>query len=368
MNLRTDLAVELLDQFSKKTKVKEEVIDSVKITSVLIAKEDAVKIGKADGHYMTLEFGDIRNNNISKKVIDILKDKLKLFVKNKNKILIVGLGNDKSTPDALGPLTLKYILVNAPLIDMGYSNDSVKTYAFEPSVMGKTGIETSDIIKLLVGHIKPDLVLIVDALASSSVERLNHTIQINNVGIMPGSGVGNKRKEITKNNLGVDIVALGVPTVVDSATIVSDTIDYMYKYFAYNKKDNSNLLMRTRLYLGAVNLFAYNNLYEADKMFAEVGSSLTENDRYYATVLYWRSRIGTAGETDINNFITILSSKPANTQILDYSSTVFKDLSSMPSYKENIKGIRAVDSVKPLYEPPKNAVKSGSTKTEEVLK
>ena len=138
--------------------------------------------------------------------------------------------------------------------------------------------------------------------------------------------------------------------------------------FAYNKKDNSNLLMRTRLYLGAVNLFAYNNLYEADKMFAEVGSSLTDNDRYYATVLYWRSRIGTAGEADINNFITILSSKPADTQILDYSSTVFKDLSSMPSYKENIKGIRAVDSVKPLYEPPKNAVKSGSTKTEEVLK
>ena len=269
MNLRTDLAVELLDQFSKKTKVKEEVIDSVKITSVLIAKEDAVKIGKADGHYMTLEFGDIRDNNISKKVIDILKDKLKLFVKNKNKILIVGLGNDKSTPDALGPLTLKYILVNAPLIDMGYSNDSVKTYAFEPSVMGKTGIETSDIIKLLVGHIKPDLVLIVDALASSSVERLNHTIQINNVGIMPGSGVGNKRKEITKNNLGVDIVALGVPTVVDSATIVSDTIDYMYKYFAYNKKEIDN--PASKLKVGTPNYKNYDIYINEDEKKALMG-------------------------------------------------------------------------------------------------
>ena len=269
MNLRTDLAVELLDQFSKKTKVKEEVIDSVKITSVLIAKEDAVKIGKADGHYMTLEFGDIRDNNISKKVIDILKDKLKLFVKNKNKILIVGLGNDKSTPDALGPLTLKYILVNAPLIDMGYSNDSVKTYAFEPSVMGKTGIETSDIIKLLVGHIKPDLVLIVDALASSSVERLNHTIQINNVGIMPGSGVGNKRKEITKNNLGVDIVALGVPTVVDSATIVSDTIDYMYKYFAYSKKELDN--PASKLKTGLPNYKNYDNTINNDEKKALMG-------------------------------------------------------------------------------------------------
>lgn len=138
--------------------------------------------------------------------------------------------------------------------------------------------------------------------------------------------------------------------------------------FAYNKKDNSNLLMRTRLYLGAVNLFAYNNLYEADKMFEEVGSSLTDKDRYYATVIYWRSRIGVASETDRNNFINILSSKPANTQILDYSSTRFKDLSSMPTYKENITGINAVNNAKPLYAPPKNTAKSGSTKTEEVLK
>ncbi|WP_297277415.1 hypothetical protein [uncultured Brachyspira sp.] len=138
--------------------------------------------------------------------------------------------------------------------------------------------------------------------------------------------------------------------------------------FAYNKKDNSNLLMRTRLYLGAVNLFAYNNLYEADKMFAEVASSLTEDDRYYSTVIYWRSRIGVASETDRNNFINILSSKPANTQILDYSSTRFKDLSSMPSYRENITNINAVNNAKPLYAPPKSTAKSGSTKTEEVLK
>ncbi|MEI0602719.1 hypothetical protein R4K55_00735 [Brachyspira alvinipulli] len=138
--------------------------------------------------------------------------------------------------------------------------------------------------------------------------------------------------------------------------------------FAYNKKDNSNLLMRTRLYLGAVNLFAYNNLYEADKMFSEVASSLTEDDRYYSTVIYWRSRIGVASETDRNNFINILSSKPANTQILDYSSTRFKDLSSMPSYRENITNINAVNNAKPLYAPPKSTAKSGSTKTEEVLK
>ena len=137
--------------------------------------------------------------------------------------------------------------------------------------------------------------------------------------------------------------------------------------FAYNKKDNSNLLMRTRLYLGAVNLFAYNDLYEADKMFAEVGSSLTEDHRYYPTVLYWRARIGVLDETQRNNFINILASKPKDTQILDYSSTMFKDLSVMPSYEDKITGIRAVKSSKPLYEPPKNMSKAGSSKTQEIL-
>ena len=137
--------------------------------------------------------------------------------------------------------------------------------------------------------------------------------------------------------------------------------------FAYNKKDNSNLLMRTRLYLGAVNLFAYNDLYEADKMFAEVGSSLTEDHRYYPTVLYWRARIGVTDEAQRNNFINILASKPKDTQILDYSSTMFKDLSVMPSYEDKITGIFSVKSSNPLYEPPKNISKAGSSKTQEIL-
>ncbi|KLI17677.1 hypothetical protein A9X84_02270 [Brachyspira hyodysenteriae] len=137
--------------------------------------------------------------------------------------------------------------------------------------------------------------------------------------------------------------------------------------FAYNKKDNSNLLMRTRLYLGAVNLFAYNDLYEADKMFAEVGASLAEDHRYYPTVLYWRSRIGVADTAKLDEFSKTLSSKAGNTQILDYSSTMFKDLSAMPSYEEKITGIRAVKNSKPIYDPPKSTSKAGSSKTQEVL-
>lgn len=134
--------------------------------------------------------------------------------------------------------------------------------------------------------------------------------------------------------------------------------------FAYNKKDNSNLLMR---YLGAVNLFAYNDLYEADKMFAEVGASLAEDHRYYPTVLYWRSRIGVADTAKLDEFSKTLSSKAGNTQILDYSSTMFKDLSAMPSYEEKITGIRAVKNSKPIYDPPKSTSKAGSSKTQEVL-
>ncbi|MDA0040231.1 hypothetical protein OFR42_06065 [Brachyspira hyodysenteriae] len=137
--------------------------------------------------------------------------------------------------------------------------------------------------------------------------------------------------------------------------------------FAYNKKDNSNLLMRTRLYLGAVNLFAYNDLYEADKMFAEVGASLAEDHRYYPTVLYWRSRIGVADTAKLDEFSKTLSSKAGNTQILDYSSTMFKDLSAMPSYEEKITGIKAVKNSKPIYDPPKSTSKAGSSKTQEVL-
>ncbi|MCZ9948280.1 hypothetical protein OFQ56_10760 [Brachyspira hyodysenteriae] len=115
-------------------------------------------------------------------------------------------------------------------------------------------------------------------------------------------------------------------------------------------------------------LFAYNDLYEADKMFAEVGASLAEDHRYYPTVLYWRSRIGVADTAKLDEFSKTLSSKAGNTQILDYSSTMFKDLSAMPSYEEKkITGIRHVKNSKPIYDPPKSTSKAGSSKTQEVL-
>ena len=106
--------------------------------------------------------------------------------------------------------------------------------------MGETGMETSDLIKGIVETIKPDFVITVDALASSSIERVNKTIQMTDAGINPGSGVGNKRKEISLDTIGVPVLAIGVPTVVDAASIVSDTINYMYKHFAYTKENYDN--------------------------------------------------------------------------------------------------------------------------------
>ena len=155
--------------------------------------------------------------------------------------MIIGLGNEKSTPDAIGPLTISKTLVTNHLYVYGQLEEGFRrVYALSPGVMGETGIETSDFIQSLVKTTKPDFVITIDALAASSVERVNKTIQMTDAGINPGSGVGNKRKEISKDTIGVPVIAIGVPTVVDAASIVNDTIHYMYKNFAYTKQNLNN--------------------------------------------------------------------------------------------------------------------------------
>jgi spore protease len=123
--------------------------------------------------------------------------------------------------------------------------------AISPGVMGQTGIETSDLIKSIVDTVKPNFVIVIDALASQSLERVNRTIQITDTGIHPGSGIGNKRKEISLDVLGIPVIAIGIPTVVDAVTIVSDTINYMYKHFSYTKENMNNPI--NRLISGGVN-------------------------------------------------------------------------------------------------------------------
>ena len=234
--IRTDLAVELIE---KKPKEK----DGIKITEINLSEEEAKKIGKKKGNYITIEFDDITDYENKEKIKTIFVEKLKQILKiqkiGKNDLcLIIGLGNEKSTPDSLGPLTVEKTLVTNHLYLYGDLEEGFRRVcALSPGVMGETGIETSDLIKEVAKTVKPNFVIVIDALAASSVERVNKTIQISDSGINPGSGIGNKRKEISKDVLNIPVIAIGVPTVVDAASIVNDTINYMYSHFAYQKEN-----------------------------------------------------------------------------------------------------------------------------------
>lgn len=243
-NLRTDLLVETIkDDENIKSDV--QTIDEVKITRVFINEENEKKIGKKSGNYITIEFNDVTDYTNKEKVKKIFSEELKKLIK-KLKIkedaycLIVGLGNDKSTPDSLGPLSINNIIVTSHLFELEDIKGFMKVSAINPGVMGQTGIETSDIILSIVEKIKPDFLIVIDSLASGSIERVNKTIQMTDTGIHPGSGIGNSRKEISKEKINIPVIAIGIPTVVDANVIVSDTINYMYKHYAYNKEFMKN--------------------------------------------------------------------------------------------------------------------------------
>lgn len=259
--IRTDLALESIENTGSREKVKYKVVDkgNVKVTDIYIDKDSSIKIGKKIGHYTTIEFEDVTDYSNKEKVKKIFCKKLRELlkkekIKDDDSALIIGLGNDRSTPDALGPLTLDNILVTNHLFTLGNVEDGFRRVsAMSPGVMGNTGIETSDLIRSMIQSVKPDFVIAIDALASGAITRVNKTIQMTNTGIHPGSGIGNSRKEISKEVLGIPVFAIGVPTVVDAVTIVSDTIHYMYKHYAYMKenmhKPSRKLMIREPNYL-----------------------------------------------------------------------------------------------------------------------
>ncbi len=238
--LRTDLAVELIKTHPTKQ------IDDIKITNITLNKDDAEKINKKEGNYTTIEFEDVTDHTNAEKLQNIFAEELQKLIKAENikdddMCLVIGLGNEKSTPDSLGPLVISNTLVTNYIYLYGSLEEGFRRVcAISPGVMGETGIETSDLLKSIVNTINPNFVITVDALAASSVERVNKTIQMTNSGINPGSGVGNKRKEISKEILGIPTIAIGVPTVVDATSIVSDTIKYLYDHFAYQTANINN--------------------------------------------------------------------------------------------------------------------------------
>lgn len=248
-NVRTDLAIDnLIVDKNNEIKSNTKVVKDVSITSIKLNSKEAKLIGKKPGSYITIEFKDITDYANNKKVTDIfsntLKDLLKkLKINKKKKGLIIGLGNNASTPDCLGPLSVDKIVVTRHLykivdVDKNFSNIAV----IKPGVMGETGLETATIINGIVAKNKIDYIIVIDALKSNSISRLNKTIQITDTGIHPGSGVGNKRKEISKDTLGIPVIAIGVPTVVDVVTVVSDTVEFMNNHFLNITKDDNNLL------------------------------------------------------------------------------------------------------------------------------
>ena len=227
LNIRTDLVTDIIPNV--KTNIIENIYekDNIKVSNITLDKESAKLIGKKKGIYTTIFFEDITDKDNYNKVLNILIKELhkiisKTSLKKDYTSLIIGLGNIKSTPDSLGPRVIENIIVTKHIYDY-YKR-----------------IETSEYIKGIVSILKPDFVIVIDALASDSIDRVCKTIQITDAGINPGSGIGNERKEISYETLNIPVIAIGVPMVVDAVTIVSDTINYMEKHFSYNIKNINN--------------------------------------------------------------------------------------------------------------------------------
>lgn len=243
-NIRTDLALEQKERFESDNVeipgvVLEEYYDEkreITTTKVVIETENGAKMmGRPVGNYITLEAPNLAvpdedyHREISIEISKILKE---LIPKEKEEyqVLVVGLGNRLVTPDALGPKVADHLAVTRHIVkEYGkYAMGSEKAHmvsAIVPGVMGQTGMETLEIVKGIVEETKPDFAIAIDALAARNTKRLNRTIQIADTGINPGSGVGNHRNGLTEETLGIPVIAIGVPTVVDAATIVNDTME-----------------------------------------------------------------------------------------------------------------------------------------------
>lgn len=239
-NVRTDLAVEKRELYEKRFKreidgivIEEEHIDDVKVTTVNIINDDgAKKMGKDIGRYITIDMPICTSYDIGlrESVSHILAGSLEKIInlKDNDVALVVGLGNAGVTPDALGPKVVEKIIITRHLNNLmpdEVEEDLRSVCAISPGVLGTTGIETAEIIKSLVDRIKPAIVICVDALASRSISRVSRSIQISDTGISPGGGVANKRMAINEETLGIPVIAVGVPTVVDAGTIANDAID-----------------------------------------------------------------------------------------------------------------------------------------------
>lgn len=241
---RTDLAVELREELDTQemvpgvhvsTKINRD--NDMKETRIVIdSKQGADKIGKPMGTYITIESEELRcsDEEYHEPMSDSLYRHLKSMLGSKRRILVAGLGNRGVTPDALGPLVVDNLYVTRHLLKENIIHCPYEISAISPGVMAQTGMETQEILQGVIQEVKPDALVVIDALAAGNSNRLNKTIQLADTGISPGSGVGNHRKAITEESMGVKVIAIGVPTVISVPAIVDDAMDVMLEAFGRN--------------------------------------------------------------------------------------------------------------------------------------
>ena len=268
-NFRTDLALERRDLYKRANNIEnevdgieteeEKVDEDIRITRVKVLNENGEKaIGKKVGNYITIDINNLKIagqeqiQKASDTLTKELKELLKKHIGEQEPILVVGLGNLYVTPDALGPKVVQDIDITRHILQYMpevLDKDTRPVSAISPGVLGTTGIETLEILKGIVDNIKPKLLLIIDALASRSIERISSTVQLADTGIVPGAGVGNTRKELTEETLGVPVIAIGIPTVVEAATIAADSLDLFIQKIQEQAKSNDFLKSQIQMYM-----------------------------------------------------------------------------------------------------------------------
>lgn len=276
MNIRTDLAIESREIHGSEdiqgvyTKVNEN--RDCKATTIEIASAEGARIlGKPEGKYITLEMDSLPDSTmLSDGRLELLISSLRELIPEKGTVLAVCLGNTDITPDALGPVCGDRILATRHIpenVSASLKLPSLRSVAVVcPGVSGKTGIETAEIISGIKEKIKPSVIITVDALASRSIKRLGSTVQICNTGIAPGSGVGNKRTEISEKTMGVPVIAIGIPTVVDAETLAyeltgSEITNGDYKNFMITPKDTDIITSSGAAFIAlGINCVLQNNL------------------------------------------------------------------------------------------------------------
>lgn len=251
--VRTDLALETREKFEednveiKGVKVEEEYLGEtdIKITTMVIETENGAKaMGRPKGNYITMEAPNMDGQDeeyhqqISRELAKIIQ-KLLPKAEKKLSVLVAGLGNREVTPDALGPRVVDNMMITRHVLKefgkYAFGEEEVASVSgIVPGVMAQTGMESQEIIRGIVEETKPDVMIAIDALAARSTKRLSRTIQITDTGINPGSGVGNHRHGLSKDTIGIPVIAIGVPTVVDAATIVGDTMQNLIQAMEEN--------------------------------------------------------------------------------------------------------------------------------------